>query len=348
MMRTVTVRRSGRYIALMAGLTLLLPTLLTAQPIATLRWQTQPFCNVLTLAISLTGAGYRLEGTDDQCGAPTKASVIGMAFPNADGSIGVGLTIVSPGAAVLHLDAMILLTAGFNGTWHDTVGRSGTWLFTPGAGAGGPLRPVVGPVSYGSVLAQPNGGSDRGLSVTVAADTAPPNDAAGGYGRFGAPLPPGLEGPAGVRGESDADAGVYGRTTSGIGVVGGAHTGIGVQGHGVTVGSTGVQAHHVAGGTALEINNGGLKVAGAVRAAFEHVEPHPVTCSLIDHPLTNGDFDALLFVTTRSQQIATYVQFFSWAQKVGHMQCLRRDDRWGRVQRARDQTIARWLATSAH
>lgn len=304
MMQAVSVRRASRYVALMAGFALLLPTALIAQPIGVFRWQTHPFCNVLTLAISLTGAGYRLEGTDDQCGAPTQASVIGMASPNADGSIGVGLTIVSPGAAVLHLDATVVLSAGFNGTWHDTVGRSGQWLFTPGVGLGGPLRPIVGPlVPFGSVVTQPPGGSDRGLSVTVASDTGTPDDAAGIYGRFGAPLPPGLEGSAGVRGESDANAGVYGRSTSGFGVVGGSHTGIGVQGHGVAAGSIGVQAHHVAGGTALEINNGTIKVAGAVRAAFS--VPGPFSgqnvCTSIDNPLTNGDSQALLFVTSQSR-----------------------------------------------
>lgn len=316
MSRTVTVRRACRYVALMAGVSLLLPTVLTAQPIATLRWQTQPFCNVLTLAISLTGAGYRLEGTDDQCGAPAQASVIGMAFPNADGSIGVGLTIVSPGAAVLHLDATIVLAAGFNGTWHDTVGRSGQWLFTPGVGLGGPLRPVVGPVSYGAVLTQPNGGADRGLSATVASDTGTPNDAAGIYGRFGAPLPPGIEGNAGIRGESDANAGVYGRTTSGFGVVGGAHTGIGVQGHGVTGGSIGVQAHHVAGGTALEINNGALRVGGAVRTAFVVTVNGDPTCMGLDHPLLNNDPDAIVFVAgkdTYTPLVTFYNRYnFDW------------------------------------
>ncbi len=318
MLRTMIVRRACRYVALMAGFALLPPTVLAAQPITTLRWQTQPFCNVLTLAISLTGAGYRLEGTDDHCGAPTPASVIGMAFPNADGSIGVGVTIVSPGAAVLHLDATIVLTAGFNGTWHDTVGRSGMWLFTPGAGVGGPLRPVVGPVSYGSVLTQPTGASDRGLSVTVTSDTGTANDAAGVYGRFGAPIAP-LESaaPAGVRGDSGANVGVYGLSATGFGVAGGAQTGVGVQGYAVAgAGSIGVQAVHTAGGTALEINNGTIKVAGEVRAAFSLPGPFlggagggNSVCTQIDHLLTNGDPYALLFVTSQSSGTGLSVKY---------------------------------------
>jgi hypothetical protein len=297
---------------------LLVPVAASAQTIGTFRWQTQPFCNVLTLSISLTGAGYRLEGNDDQCGAPIKASAIGMALPNADGSIEVGLTIVSPGAAVLHLDATLQINTGFSGTWHDTVGRSGPWLFTPGAGVGGPLRPVVGPVSYGSVLTQPSGASDRGLSVTVASDTGTPNDAAGVYGRFGAPIAP-LESaaPAGVRGDSGANVGVYGLSATGFGVAGGAQTGVGVQGYALGgAGSIGVQAVHGAGGTALEINNGTIKVAGDVRAAFTLPGPFlggagggNSVCTQVDHPLLNGDPYALLFLTSQSSGGGLSVKF---------------------------------------
>ncbi len=66
------------------GLTVLLVTVATpaaAQPLGTFRWQTQPFCNVLTVAVTGTAAGFRMEGTDDQCGG-MPASALGMAYPS--------------------------------------------------------------------------------------------------------------------------------------------------------------------------------------------------------------------------------------------------------------------------
>ncbi len=66
-----------------------------AQPLGTFRWQLQPYCNVLTVVVTQVGAVYRVEGTDDQCGAATAASVIGTAFPNPNGSIGFGLNVVA-------------------------------------------------------------------------------------------------------------------------------------------------------------------------------------------------------------------------------------------------------------
>ena len=50
-----------------------------AQPLGVFRWQQQPFCNVLSLAVTATPSGFRMEGTDDQCGG-TPASAIGMAY----------------------------------------------------------------------------------------------------------------------------------------------------------------------------------------------------------------------------------------------------------------------------
>jgi len=53
-----------------------------AEPLGTFRWQTQPYCNVLTLNVTQTGSVYTLDGFDDQCGAGARASVTGTAFPN--------------------------------------------------------------------------------------------------------------------------------------------------------------------------------------------------------------------------------------------------------------------------
>jgi hypothetical protein len=129
-----------------------------AQPLGTFRWQLQPFCNVVTMAVTQNGAVYRLEGSDDQCGGGAdKASVTGTAFPNADGTIGFGLNIVTaPGGRPLHVDAEINLGT-FSGTWRDSAGATGTFAFTPGAGSGGSPRPLPSAVPSTIVL-RPDGG----------------------------------------------------------------------------------------------------------------------------------------------------------------------------------------------
>ncbi|MDH4064255.1 MAG: tail fiber domain-containing protein [Acidobacteriota bacterium] len=114
----------------------------SGQSLGTFRWQLQPYCNVVVVSVTENGAFYRLEGIDDQCGAGRdQASVLGMAFPNPDGTIGLGVTIVTaPGGGPVHVDADISL-ATLSGTWRDSTGDAGTFVFTPHAGAGGNPRP---------------------------------------------------------------------------------------------------------------------------------------------------------------------------------------------------------------
>ena len=128
------------------------------QPVGTFRWQLQPFCNVVTVAITQNGGVYRLEGTDDQCGGGADAaSVTGTAFPNADGTIGFGLNIVTaPGGRPVHVDAEITLGT-FSGTWRDSAGGAGTFVLTPGAGNGGTSRPLPSALPSTLVL-KPDGG----------------------------------------------------------------------------------------------------------------------------------------------------------------------------------------------
>jgi hypothetical protein len=115
----------------------------SAQSIGSFRWQLQPFCNVVTLTVTQIGGLYTLDGTDDQCGAAQRASVVGTAFQNPDGSVGIGLTTVTaPGGAPVHIDARISI-ASLNGEWRDSAGNSGTFVFTSGPGVGGPIRPVA-------------------------------------------------------------------------------------------------------------------------------------------------------------------------------------------------------------
>lgn len=113
-----------------------------AQPLGTFQWQQQPYCNLLTLNVIGEGGNYTLDGTDDLCGAAQKASVNGTAYQNPDGTIGFGLTIVGPPGGAVHLTATInLVTLG--GTWSDSNGNTGLFVFTPGAGVPGSARPAT-------------------------------------------------------------------------------------------------------------------------------------------------------------------------------------------------------------
>lgn len=136
-MRTIS---TGALIALLAALSSTSPA--AAQTLGTFRWQLQPYCNVISVTVVQEGGQYLIDGTDLQCGASRVAAVRGLAFPNPDGSVGFGLTIVtSPGGTPVHVDANIAV-ATLGGTWRDSAGNSGSFVFTPGAPVAGVPRPV--------------------------------------------------------------------------------------------------------------------------------------------------------------------------------------------------------------
>lgn len=108
----------------------------TAEPIGTFKWQLQPFCNIVTLTVTHDSGVYTLDGFDDQCGAARRGPVVGIAVPNPNGSIGLGLTIIStPGGEPTHIDAVIDLGT-LSGTWTDGAAGDGAFVFNgPGGGA---------------------------------------------------------------------------------------------------------------------------------------------------------------------------------------------------------------------
>jgi len=109
-----------------------------AQSLGVFRWQLQPYCNVVTLNVTQTGSVYTLDGYDDQCGAATRAAAVGTAFPNPNGTIGLGMTVVvTPNAAPLHIQATITL-ATVSGTWRDSAGNTGPFVFNPAIAPGAP------------------------------------------------------------------------------------------------------------------------------------------------------------------------------------------------------------------
>lgn len=143
-------RGAWRPLLLLATSIVALPAIAGGQTIGTFRWQTAPFCNVVTLTVTPAGSAFRLEGSDDQCGDAVAAPVMGTAIANPNGSIGLGVVIIAaPDGTPLHLDASIDL-ATLGGEWRDSVGRRGAFIFTPGAGNGGARRPDV-PLALGGI-----------------------------------------------------------------------------------------------------------------------------------------------------------------------------------------------------
>jgi hypothetical protein len=113
-----------------------------AQSLGTFRWQLQPFCNVLTLNVTQVGGVYRLDGVDDLCGGSTSAAAVGIGFSKPDGTIGFGVTVVIPGsAAPLHITSSITLST-VSGTWQDSGGNSGAFVFNPAIAPGSPRPPA--------------------------------------------------------------------------------------------------------------------------------------------------------------------------------------------------------------
>ncbi len=118
-----------------------LATPASAQVYGTLRWQMQPYCNVVALTLTVTPTGFSLDGTDDQCGAATTASATGQVTLNPNGTAGVNFTIVtSPGGRGVHVSGVVNPGTG-QGTWTDSAGNSGTFVLG-GATPGLPTRPL--------------------------------------------------------------------------------------------------------------------------------------------------------------------------------------------------------------
>jgi hypothetical protein len=103
----------------------------------------------------------------------------------------------------------------------------------------------------------------------------------------------------GVYGETPSGFGVYGLTTNNTAVS------AGVRGETFSTNGIGVEAKYsgTGVGTALEVDNGAIKVAGVNKAAFVHTATPGNKLSAngtdIDNPMCNGDATAILFVTQK-------------------------------------------------
>ncbi|MEZ5418230.1 MAG: hypothetical protein R2708_12905 [Vicinamibacterales bacterium] len=286
-----------------------------AQTLGTFSWQLQPYCNVVAVTVVQSGAVYTLDGFDDQCGALQRAPVTGLATPNPDGSIGLGLTIVTvPGGRPVHVDARIAL-ATLGGPWIDSGGNTGTLVFG-GAAAGSPRPlPSIG-AAWGTAVVAPAGATSTGLVLHKDAPTASSNPAVSVAWGPPATVGTGLSGmgvfsssrdATAIAGVSDASVGVAGLTLTGVGVGGistdgqavvGLSNGSGIGVYGSSTDGIGVLANSSA-GTALAIS-GAIEVGGSRAPAFAHVTSGGNTTghvTTIDHELTNGDPTALVLIT---------------------------------------------------
>ncbi len=134
----VALSRFGVAIAMVA----LGTSTVSAQFIGAFSWQLQPYCNVITLNVTQQGSTFALEGWDDRCGAATRAPAVGVAVVNPDGTIGLGLTLVTPlEGDAWHLDATVFLPSA-SGRWRGPYYLEGTFAF--GASTGGDPLPRFG------------------------------------------------------------------------------------------------------------------------------------------------------------------------------------------------------------
>ncbi len=121
----------------------------SAQTLGTFRWRTEPFCNVLNLTVTQNGSTFTLDGFDEQCGGNPRLPVHGIAVPQPNGTITLGLSVVhNPGNLTpVNLEAVISPST-VSGTWRDNAGGNGALTFNPASTSGGP-RP--GAASSGSL-----------------------------------------------------------------------------------------------------------------------------------------------------------------------------------------------------
>ena len=115
-----------------------------AQSLGTFRWHLQPFGSVLNLNVVQQGSIYLLNGFEAQCGGNPSLPAWGVAVPQANGSVLIGVTTITNAGRGLHTRASINLT-DFSGGWSDNANQSGTFTFNPGVTCpGGPrIDPIV-------------------------------------------------------------------------------------------------------------------------------------------------------------------------------------------------------------
>jgi hypothetical protein len=93
-----------------------------AQVIGTFFWRLAPLGSVLNVTITQKGGLFVLEGFETQCGGNLSLPLTGMAIPQANGTIFMGMTSINETGSGLHTRAYISAANNFSGTWADNTG----------------------------------------------------------------------------------------------------------------------------------------------------------------------------------------------------------------------------------
>jgi hypothetical protein len=114
-----------------------------AQSVGTFRWQVQPYGSVLQISVTQQGGIYLLAGIELQCGGNASLPVNGVAVPQANGSVILGLTTINENGRGIHTRATVN-TSDFNGFYSDNAGNTNQpFVFNPGETC--PGGPRTGP-----------------------------------------------------------------------------------------------------------------------------------------------------------------------------------------------------------
>jgi hypothetical protein len=115
----------------------------SAQSLGTFRWQVQPYGSVLQISVTQQGGIYLLAGIELQCGGNASLPVNGVAVPQANGSVILGLTTINENGRGIHTRATVN-TSDFNGFYSDNAGNTNQpFVFNPGETC--PGGPRTGP-----------------------------------------------------------------------------------------------------------------------------------------------------------------------------------------------------------
>lgn len=131
-----------RQAALAAAILLMHAVSADAQVFGTLTWQMQPFCNKVTLTLSVLPSGFTLHGFDDQCGNGVRTGAVGTATFNPDGSVGLDFTLLGSTTGSAVQVVTIVSPANGQGIWSDSDGNNGAFALS-GSAVGLPPRPVT-------------------------------------------------------------------------------------------------------------------------------------------------------------------------------------------------------------
>jgi hypothetical protein len=256
---------------------------------------------------------------------------------------GTALDVESSSATAVIGDSSATSGAA-NGVWGRSLSTNGRGVHGQSIAASGPAYGVYGTAAspdgrgvYGGHLAT------TGTEPAVMGETSSTSGGAVGVLGQVTPTTPGGNSAA-VRGINNGTGalgiGVWGsQAGSGWGVNGTSVSGIGVRGAASSSAGVGVRATGVGPtGIALEIAGGAIRVAGAGEGTTTPVFVHVITTAnscngshtVFDHPLANGDPDAILIVTSRAP-----TGFRLWYGTICGI-----PDRWGLFASADFSTIA--------